>query len=152
VAPQTILQHGSNPRLSPNGRFLAYESTESGRREIVVRPFPRVDDGRWQGSTAGGSMVRWSGNGQELFYLDESDALMAVRTETGSGAFAATAPVKLFDASFARSTDVLTYDASADGQRFLMAKPEARPANAPQTTLVVITNCFNAFTSSGKGK
>jgi serine/threonine-protein kinase len=153
VAPETILQQGSNPRLSPNGRFLAYESTESGRREIFVRPFPRVDDGRWQISTAGGARVRWSGNGRELFYLDESDAMMAVSTETGgAGPFRASGPVKLFDASFARANDVLTYDVSADGQRFLMAKPEARSTDRMPTTLVVVTNCFNAFMSAGNGR
>jgi serine/threonine-protein kinase len=64
--------------FSPNGQFIAYHSEESGRAEIYVRPFPRVDNGRWQVSTAGGTRPVWARSGRELFYLDASNALTAV--------------------------------------------------------------------------
>ena len=54
--------------ISPDGRWLAYASDESGRSEIYVRPFPKVDDGRWQVSTNGGTEAAWAVNGRELFY------------------------------------------------------------------------------------
>ena len=60
----------NNPDVSPDGRWLAYESDESGVNEVYVRPFPNVNDGRWQVSTAGGVQPVWARNGGELFYLD----------------------------------------------------------------------------------
>ena len=148
VAPTTILQ-GAWPRLAPNGRFIAYESLESGRIEILVRPFPRVDDGQWRVSTAGGTNVAWSRDGRQLFYLDPSLSLMAVPVDAGGAAFSAGAPVKLFDAS---PFDRAGFDVSMDGQRFLMLKPEARPADAAPASLVVATDSFNAFRSQVSGR
>ena len=57
-----------NPRISPDGRWIAYTSIESGRIEVYVRPFPEVDQGRWQVSTDGGFDPRWAKNGRELFF------------------------------------------------------------------------------------
>ena len=56
-------------RISPDGRWLAYRSNESGRDEVYVRPFPDVESGRWQVSTAGGNRAEWGPDGRELFYL-----------------------------------------------------------------------------------
>ena len=58
-----------NGEVSPDGRWLAYESNESGQFEVFVRPFPDVNKGRWQVSTGGGTQPLWARNGQELFYL-----------------------------------------------------------------------------------
>ena len=66
-----------NGEVSPDGRFLAYQSNESGRHEIYVRPFPEVDARRWPISTAGGTEPLWSRDGSELFYR-AGDSLMAV--------------------------------------------------------------------------
>ncbi len=66
-----------NPDLSPDGRWLAYDSNESGREQVYVRPFPDVDKGRWQVSTGGGNQPRWARNGRELFFR-RGTALMAV--------------------------------------------------------------------------
>ena len=71
----------SNPEVSPDGRWLAYESNESGASEIFVRPFPALDSGRWQVSTGGGTRPLWSRDGRELFYLDASGFLTAVAVE-----------------------------------------------------------------------
>src|SRR5438067_2051194 len=67
----------NNPDVSPDGRWLAYESEESGARDVYVRPFPNVNDGRWQVSTAGGRQPLWAPSGRELFYLDGDGFLTA---------------------------------------------------------------------------
>jgi serine/threonine-protein kinase len=63
------------PEVSPDGRWLAYQSNESGQPEVCVRPYPNVDAGRWQISTERGSRPAWSRNGRELFFLDGTDRL-----------------------------------------------------------------------------
>jgi Tol biopolymer transport system component len=76
--PQPLVQTmfgERNAEIAPDGRWLAYESNESGREEIYVRPFPDVSGG-WQVSTGGGRMPLWSRNGQELFYGSPDGALM----------------------------------------------------------------------------
>ena len=84
-----------NAEISPDGRWLAYDSNESGRTEVYVRPFPEVDDGRWQVSTAGGSWPVWSADGQTLFFIGGSflgpTGMVAVSVQTSSG-FASSSP------------------------------------------------------------
>jgi serine/threonine-protein kinase len=88
----------ANPALSPDGRWLAYQSDESGRAEIYVRPFPDVDAGRWQVSTGGGVQVAWARSGRELFYRNGA-ALLAVPVQTGTG-FVAGTPKALFEGQY----------------------------------------------------
>ena len=57
----------SRPRLSPDGRWIAYQTDESGGLEVLVRPFPEIDGGRWEASTDGGHSPVWSPDGRELF-------------------------------------------------------------------------------------
>ena len=71
-------------RLSPDGRWLAYSSNESGRTEVIVQPFPDPSGGKWQISTDGGVTPRWRGDGRELFYLDASGRIVAAAVTTGS--------------------------------------------------------------------
>jgi len=103
----------SHPVFSPDGRFLAYQSDESGRPEIYVRAFPPGP--KWPISTNGGWYPVWSSDGTEIFY-EEDDAMMAVKVET-SPEFRASAPMRLFDGfitgGFTRGGDV-----SPDGERF----------------------------------
>ncbi len=80
--------------ISPSGRFIAYESNESGQSEIYVRPFPNVDDGKWQISRDGGTEPVWAPRGQELFYRNgEAMTVVGIKTEP---TFAAGSPVVLF--------------------------------------------------------
>ena len=78
------------PALSPDGKWLAYVSSETGRPEVYVRSFPD-DDGKWQVSTAGGTEPRWRGDSKELFYLERAQlgSLMSVGVSTAGGALAA---------------------------------------------------------------
>jgi Tol biopolymer transport system component len=71
-----------NAEISPDGRWLAYESNDSGQFQIFVRPFPNVNTGLWQVSTGGGTQPLWAKKGHELFYLASDGALMSVRVET----------------------------------------------------------------------
>ncbi len=121
-----------NARISPDGRWVAYESNESGQEEIYVRPFPNVADGRWQISNEGGKDVAWASSGRELFYR-EGTSVMASSVQT-SPTFEAGTPVRLFDGPY--RTDLSnSFDVSRDGQRFLMVK---EPASSPASIVVVI--------------
>jgi eukaryotic-like serine/threonine-protein kinase len=130
-----------NGEVSPDGRWLAYESDESGRLEIYVRPFPGVDGGRWQVSTGGGTQPLWGRNGRELFYRS-GEALMAVPIETGSS-FVARNPAVVFKGQYAPSFGGRSYDVSPDGRRFLMLKVAASGAdtqNTPRTRFIIVEN------------
>lgn len=118
-----------NAEISPDGRWVAFESDETGRREIYVRPFPDVDAGRWQVSSDGGRTPRWSRDGRELFFLGLDGAMMAARVEPAD-AFVSDAPVRLFVGRYflgGGSAVGRTYDLSANGRRFLMIMPAPSP-------------------------
>jgi serine/threonine protein kinase len=113
------------PRISPNGRWMAYESNESGKHEVYVRSFPDVNNGgRWQVSTNGGDSPLWSPDGRELFYRS-GDSFMAVAVET-EPTFSPAKPKVLFKGTYVSLDapfDFTLWDISPDGKRFLMIKP-----------------------------
>ena len=113
-----------NAVISPDGRWVAYESNESGAFEVYVRPFPMADQGHWQVSAAGGSKPVWARSGREVFYINNSgDAFMAVPVQTTGTIFSAGTPVKLFDARpYFSASGQRTYDVSTDAQRFLLIR------------------------------
>jgi eukaryotic-like serine/threonine-protein kinase len=130
-----------NGIVSPDGRWLAYEANDSGRFEISVRPFPEVNSGRWQVSTAGGTRPLWARSGQELFYVSPTGALMRVGVERAPS-WAATTPALLVKEGYFTIAGVYpgrTYDISPDGQRFLMIKEGggADQTAAPPQIIVV---------------
>jgi len=107
------------PQISPNGRWLAYESDESGRFEVYVRPFPG-GGGRIPVSTAGGLEPVWSRDGRELFYIDPDDRLVATRVESGE-TFRVGERTPLFRvAEFRRRVVDANYDVFPDGKSFVM--------------------------------
>jgi len=138
-----------NAAISPDSRWMAYESNESGRSEIYVRPFPNVADGRYQISTSGGRTPVWSPDGRDLFFVNAGTVVAVSVTLTPS--FSAGNPTKLFDARsmlldgrFIAAGTQRTYDVSPDGQRFLMIKENAGSGegDAPPASLVVVQNWF----------
>jgi hypothetical protein len=109
------------PQVSPDGRWMAYCSTETGQNEIFVRPFPDVGEGRWTISTSGGTAPLWSPDGKELFYIDsENSAMVAVEVET-EPTFKHGAPKTLFQGTYIGWPGV-QYDIHPDGKRFLLIK------------------------------
>jgi len=109
-------------RFSPDGKWVAYSSNESGKWEIYVTTFPDAH-GKWQVSTGGGTQPRWRGDGKELFYLSPDDKLVAVPVKTGAN-FDTGTPTALFQASpretVAATSEQFFYDVSQDGQKFLI--------------------------------
>jgi len=120
-----------NAQFSPDGRWMAYASNETGSMEIYVSPFPSVS-AKWQVSRGGGQEPRWPQDGKELFYLSAEGKMMAVPV-TASASFEVGSPVALFQTHRRQpvsSQDVFSYDVSSDGQRFLVITKvdEANPA------------------------
>jgi Tol biopolymer transport system component len=129
----------SVPRFSPDGRWLAYISDESGRYEVYVQPYPGPG-GKWQISTEGGTEPAWNPNGRELFYRS-GDKMMVVDVATLPG-FAAGKPRMLFEGGYEPAlVPNFNYDVSPDGQRFLMLKPSDEAQSAP-TQINVVLNWF----------
>jgi serine/threonine-protein kinase len=113
-----------NGIVSPDGRWLAYEANDSGRVEISVRPFPDVNSGHWQVSTAGGTRPLWARRGQELVYVSPTGALMGVGVERAPS-WVATTPTRLVKEGYVTIPGNFggrTYDISSDSQRFLLIK------------------------------
>jgi Tol biopolymer transport system component len=125
-------------QISPDGHWIAYESNESGRGEVYVRPFPPDDTrpGKWLVSTNGGTQPRWRGDGKELYYLNSSHRVMAVDVNLG-GTFQAGTPQSLFQAP-AGVADVarFQYDVTRDGKRFLMISPVSGSISSPATVVL----------------
>ncbi len=123
--------------VSPDGRWIAYQYLESNPSHIVVRPFPNVQTGRWQVSTAGGRHPVWSRNGRELFYLDLEGRLTSVDVDTTTG-FRTTAPRTVLEQSYFEPIGMRSYDVSPDGRRFLMIKAASGPEGARAQVVVVL--------------
>jgi len=129
-----------NGVVSPDGRWLAYEANDSGRVEISVRPFPEVNSGHWQVSTAGGTRPLWARSGQELFYASPTGAIMRVGVERGPS-WAATPPTMLVKEGYFTMSDGnpgREYDVSPDGQRFLMIKEGGADASGAPPQIIVV--------------
>ncbi|PWT85421.1 MAG: hypothetical protein C5B57_02960 [Blastocatellia bacterium] len=123
------------PVFSPDGRWLAYVSDESGRSEVYVQPFPGPGE-KIPVSTDGGYEIAWPRKAHELFYRS-GNAMMAVDVTTGA-TFTSSKPRHLFDGRFARSSAVWpNYDVTADGQRFIMAKSAEEFTSPMQMTVVL---------------
>jgi Tol biopolymer transport system component len=131
-------------QLSPDSRWMAYTSDESGRREVYVRPFPGAPpgpEGQWKISIAGGEQPRWRGDGKELFFVGADGRMMAVAVKAAEVAskpsFEPGAPQPLFEANIAQSpvNNLFEYDVSADGKRFLV-NTVAGSTSAPVLTVM----------------
>ena len=138
LVPQVVDQYlNNNVALSPDGRWLAYTSNRSGRKDVYVAPFPSATSARLV-SRYGGSEVRWARSGRELFYKGERE-LMVVPITPGA-AFVAGTPRPLFDLSGFRSArNRPQFDVSPDGQRFLMIR---EPSDEETGKVVYVEHWF----------
>jgi Tol biopolymer transport system component len=124
-------------QLSPDGRWMAYSSDETGTREVWVQPFPATG-ANWQVSADGGSDPKWRGDGTELFYVAGAGTLMAVPIKAGATTFAAGVPVPLFETRRPFSGPLFSnYAPAADGRRFLV---NTIAADTPQSPITVVLN------------
>jgi serine/threonine-protein kinase len=131
-----------SPTLSPDSRWLAYVSAESGQEEVYVRPFPNAADARWQVSVGGGAGPAWAHSGRELFYVNRERKLVAVEVPPGAG-FRTGAVRELFtlerlsDTPFHRG-----YDVTPDDRGFIMLEAGEVAATSGDTYLNVTLNWF----------
>jgi Tol biopolymer transport system component len=150
--PTWIVKSGfpeSDSAISPDGRYLAYTSRESGRPEVYVRQFPS-GSGRWQISTDGGSYARWTRGGAELVYRT-TGGMMAVSTDMSDGSFRSGTPRELFKGMFTGGLEGVAveqytfadYDVSADGARFLMFPRLMESIADSQRHVTLVTNWFD---------
>jgi serine/threonine protein kinase len=140
---QTPFSEG-HPQVSPDGKWIAYTSNETGRQEIYVRPFPE-GSGKWQVSTSGGTFPRWRHDGKEIYFLSatSSGKMMAADIHATSAAIQAGVPHALFDSAylnFGHSVNYHTYAVSADGQRFLITRPMNATGDLASTPITVVVN------------
>ena len=124
--PEAFLTTDANEMqgvFSPDGKWVAYVSDESGRFEIYLRPFPPAGDTRWQLTSDGGEAPRWRGDGRELFYLESEGGFMAMSMSLGARP-EWSSPVQLFQRFVRRGPgairDLPPFDVTADGQTFLL--------------------------------
>jgi len=134
-------------QFSPDGHWIAYASDESGRTEIVVRPFPlAADSGQWTVSSSGGVAPRWRGDGKELFFLTPDFRTVMAVDVTYTPSFKLGVPVPVFKAAIANKlatggadSNSFNWDVTADGQKFLLATAATQDA-APQPPFSVVLN------------
>lgn len=127
----------TNGQFSPDGKWVAYASDESGNWEVYVTSFPGAA-GKWQVSRGGGTEPRWRGDGKEIFYIAPNGMLTAVPVSS-EGTFSTGTPASLFQIrgrAPISSTDVFTYDVTKDGKRFLVNRYVAPEHIAPLTILL----------------
>ena len=134
------------PTLSPNGRWLAYTTNESGTFQVVVQPFPDPAGGKVQVSSNGGMSPRWRRDGRELYFINGGSQLVAVPVVTGER-FEVGTPTTLFPTTFpfpGPSIANVPYEPSPDGKRFLFSMPVDSPAQS--TPLVIMTAWASGLT------
>ena len=141
----------ADPAISPDSRWVAYSSNESGRLEVYVRPYPS-GAGRWQVSDNGGAFPRWAGNGRELFYRVD-DGLMSASIEGMGDSLRTGKPTRLFTGAFRGGATGIAiggntfadYDVSADGQRFVMF-PASDDDATSRGIVTLVTPWFDELT------
>ena len=134
-----------NGQISPDGKWVAYASDESGNWEVYVTSFPEAA-GKWQVSRGGGSEPRWRGDGGEIFYIGLNGMLTAVSVNA-AGTFVTGTPAPLFQIygrAAISSTDVFTFDVAKDGKRFLVNR-YVKPEHVPPLTILLETAAGSAL-------
>jgi Tol biopolymer transport system component len=123
-------------KFSPDGKWVAYVSNESGRSEVYIRPFPPAA-GKWQVSTDGGIQPHWRADGDELFYLSSDHRLMSVEVNTSDSNFEHRSPTALFSTRVGGiDTPGDFYDVTHDGKRFILNTLVAEGAYTPITVML----------------
>ena len=141
-APRRFLQPGgdgkaTDPQISPDGRWMAYFSWESGAPQVYVVPFSGTG-GKWQISTTGGTEPRWSKTGHEVFYVASASSLVAVPYSVDKDSFQPGKPEVVYSGRFEQRAPFTSYDVSPDSQHFVLfqfAGGRAAPTSVPTVVL-----------------
>ncbi|MCH8946954.1 MAG: PD40 domain-containing protein, partial [Acidobacteria bacterium] len=132
-----------HPEFSPDGRWIAYGSNESGRPEIYVRPYPGPG-GKWQVSTNGGRFPRWTKKGRELIYREGANRWLAVPVTAEGDSFRSGKPQLLFEGNFVSIGFQSNYDVSRDGRQFILfQRGEEEEQEQDRSHLTFIFNWFD---------
>jgi serine/threonine-protein kinase len=130
--------------LSSSGRWIAYESTETGRDEIYVRPYPNADDGKWQISTGGGINPKWAHSEEEIFFVGSDGQMMVADVQAEGGTFRVgqRRPLfSVFDRILDSGANYASWDVSSDDQRFIMVQHGA--GDPEGADLILVQNFFD---------
>ena len=125
-----------HPAFSPDGRWIAYDSNESGGFEVHVRAFPPGSGGNWIVSAGGGSMPAWSSSGPELFYKTFDQRVMVVSYTTTADSFVADKPRPWSTRALADTGTYPNYDVAPDGKRLAVLMPIEPPRGRPRVTFI----------------
>jgi serine/threonine-protein kinase len=144
--PELFLQTPSNevhPSFSPDGRWLAYDSDESGTLQVYVRAFPDKG-GKWQASSGGGMFPVWSRDGRELFFCSLDNQIMVASYSVKGDSFAADKPRIWSEARLANLGLSPTYDVAPDGKRIAALMPaEGQEDQKAQSHIIFLQNFFD---------
>jgi dipeptidyl aminopeptidase/acylaminoacyl peptidase len=125
-----------NGIVSPDGRWLSYESDRSGQFEVYVRPFPNVEEGEWQVSAGGGRQAVWTRSSRELFYVALDGSLLIVSVNPRGSEWSGGTPQKFLDNRYFSGGGVpRQYDVAPDGERVLVLK-QGSDQGSPQILIV----------------
>jgi len=126
----------SHPTISPDGRWLAYDSDESGRGEVYVQTFPSPG-GKWQISNNGGAQPVWRSDGRELYYMELDGTMKAVAVKTTGSTVQAGTPETVFKIVMTRLTSIRRHTVMPDGKRFLIAAAVGAVGDTAAITIVL---------------
>jgi serine/threonine-protein kinase len=146
AAPKVLLDRTGtqeSPAVSPNGSYVAYQSDESGRFEVYVRPFPS-GAGQWQVSLGGGGEARWSARGDKLWFRAYGNVLMEVDVKFTGGTFAFGEPREVFKGDPISVDLTLGFAVLGNGERFIAARRVADP-DGSVPSITVVQNWFTEF-------
>jgi len=124
----------SLPAVSPDGKWMVYQSNESGRREIYITAFP-AGGAKWQVSTSGGISAKWRRDGKELVFLDPTDKIVAVDVNASGNAVRLGTPHDLFQ-TVGIQREYGPFDVSADGKKFLLNSGNLKEGSDPFTLVL----------------
>jgi len=139
--PRRVIERGAMAALSPDGHWLAYESVESGDREVYVTGFGGAR-GKWQVSVHGGMLAQWSADGKELYFMDASRSVFAVSVKSVAGAPQFGVPQTLVSVS-RWSAPFAFFDVTPDGKQILLP---AAPQQVSQS-VTLVSNFFYSLNS-----
>ncbi len=140
------------PTLSPDGRWLAYQSDESGRDEIYIRPFPDAGAGRRQVSVAGGAEPLWAHSGRELFYRSPEGQMVAVPVSSSPALTTGRAQPLFADTAYLRAPSYRGYDVTSDDRAFVLLRMLPEDTQRSSGQLILVENWFTDLRSRVRGQ